>query len=81
MAYRPPRTTKLKLLTSPDVLEAAMRRRDLSASELARLAGTHRQTISSLRTGKQNRVDANTATAIEKALRAERLFIDDVVSA
>ncbi len=53
-------------------LESAMKRANMNASELARLAGTTKQTISNLRRGKQRTMRTHTAEAIEEALRMRR---------
>lgn len=71
MPYARPHTRYVPL-RSPRNLEAAMRRRDLSGSELAHLVDTHRQTISNLRNGNRAAVRLELAEAIEDALRVRR---------
>jgi transcriptional regulator with XRE-family HTH domain len=78
MAYTPP-PGKLPALKSRASLEQAMKRRDVNGSELAKLAGTTRATISNLRRGNTSRARDDTARRIEKALGIPRgeVFVDD----
>lgn len=74
--YRSPMRS-LARLRSRRRLEGAMRSRDVNANELAHLAGVHRQSISKLRRGEAHRMKAESAYAIEKALRVERGHLFD----
>lgn len=85
MSYARPHTHYVPLRGQPR-LEAAMKKRDVNGSELAALAGTHRQTISNLRRGERGAVRQDVAEAIETALRVERGYLfrystDDAVAA
>jgi transcriptional regulator with XRE-family HTH domain len=72
------RTRALTTLRSVPKLERAMRRRDINASELAKLAKTSRQTISNLRRGNATRTNVDTARAIAAALRVPVAELFDV---
>lgn len=74
MPYRP--RLRVAKLTSIVALESAMRRRNINGSQLARVAGISRQTVSHLRTGRTTGTYAKTAEKIADALNVpvEKLF-------
>jgi DNA-binding Xre family transcriptional regulator len=71
MTYAPP-VKMYARLRSRAAFEAAMRNRDVNASELAALASTTRQNVSNIRRGATSRARSDTAAAIERALRCSR---------
>lgn len=59
------------VLRDPNLLESAMRERDLNGRELASTVHTSPQTISQLRKGDRARVNSHLARRLEKTLRVE----------
>lgn len=76
MPYAPP-VDRVRLI-SRHRLDRALRERDMSVTECARVADTSKQAVSRLRLGHRSMIDRRVARAIERALRVERghLFTD-----
>lgn len=70
MGYQPLRDNTA-VLRDRQLLEDAMRARDVNGRDLAQLAETSAQTISQLRRGERQRVSEDLARRIEHKLRAE----------
>lgn len=69
MTYRPPR--RVVRFRSSKLLEARLKRADLSITELARLTGVSRQSLGRLRMGDAKGMRIEHAEAIERALSAK----------
>lgn len=70
MAYRGPITGLATV--RKDRLERALKARNMSGTELARLMGTSQQRVNGLRFGRTSRMRADDATRIEAILGVER---------
>lgn len=70
MGYRPLRDNQV-MLRDRNLLEEAMKTRDLNGRDLAKLAETSPQTISQLRKGMRQSVSEDLARSLERSLRVE----------
>lgn len=70
MGYQPLRDN-WAVLRDRELLENAMRERDLNGRDLAKIAETSPQTISQLRKGERQRVNEDLARRLERTLRVD----------
>jgi transcriptional regulator with XRE-family HTH domain len=70
MSYQPLRDN-WAILRDRQLLEEAMRARDLNGRELANTVKTSAQTISQLRKGERQRVNEDLARRLERTLRVD----------